>query len=75
MLPKFVAERFMMRHAKFYINGIRKEIVCSEDRRLLDVLSNDLGLTGAKRGYDNEGHCGACSIIIDRMLTVTRRWI
>ena len=54
-----------MRHVKFYINGIRKEIVCSEDRRLLDVIRNDLGLTGTKRGCDNEGYCGACSVIMD----------
>ena len=55
----------MMRHAKFYINRTRKEIVCGEDRRLLDVIRNDLGLTGTKRGCDNEGYCGACPVIMD----------
>jgi aldehyde oxidoreductase len=47
------------------MNGIKKEVVCSEDRILLDVIRKDLGLTGIKRGCDNEGYCGACSIILD----------
>ncbi len=54
-----------MKYAKFYINGARKEIICDENRRLLDVIRYDLGLTGTKRGCDNDGHCGACSIIMD----------
>ncbi len=54
-----------MRHARFYVNGIRREVVCSQDRRLLDVIRNDLRLTGTKRGCDNEGYCGACSVIMD----------
>ena len=54
-----------MRYAKFYINGIRREIVCSQDKRLLDVIRNYFDLTGTKRGCDNEGYCGACSVIMD----------
>ncbi len=53
-----------MRLAKLYINGVKKEILCTEDGRLLNVIRNDLGLMGTKRGC-NQGYCGACSIIMD----------
>jgi aerobic carbon-monoxide dehydrogenase small subunit len=46
------------------INGVRREINAAPMRRLLDVLREDLGLTGTKEGC-GEGECGACSVIID----------
>ena len=36
----------------------------SEDKSLLDVLRDDLGLTGAKRGCD-VGTCGSCAVILN----------
>ncbi len=34
-------------------------------RPLLDVLRDDLGLTGTKQGCDHEGECGACTVLLD----------
>ena len=54
-----------MRLARFYLNGIKQELVCNDDKSLLDVIRSDFGLTGTKRGCGNEGYCGACSVILD----------
>ncbi len=48
----------------FTLNGQAREVVTPPMRRLLDVLREDLGLTGTKEGC-GEGECGACSILID----------
>lgn len=46
------------------LNGTWREVETRPDRILLDLLREDLGLTGTKRGCD-EGECGACTVIID----------
>ncbi len=48
----------------FAVNGAAVEVDATGTRRLLDVLREDLGLTGTKEGC-GEGECGACSVIID----------
>jgi carbon-monoxide dehydrogenase small subunit len=48
----------------FVLNGAHVELDISGSRRLLDVLREDLGLTGTKEGC-GEGECGACSVLID----------
>ncbi len=48
----------------FTINGRPHDLDVPGARRLLDVLREDLGLTGTKEGC-GEGECGACSVLVD----------
>jgi aerobic carbon-monoxide dehydrogenase small subunit len=52
---------------QFFVNGEPAEVEVSGMRRLLDVLREDLGLTGTKEGC-GEGECGACSILLDGLV-------
>ena len=49
---------------RFTVNGSPVEVAATGTRRLLDVLREDLQLTGTKEGC-GEGECGACSVLID----------
>ena len=53
-----------MTAVRFLVNGAPVEVDVPGMRRLLDVLREDLGLTGAKEGC-GEGECGACTVILD----------
>ena len=55
-------------HVKTNINGERRTVDVQPLKRLLDVLREDLGLTGAKEGCST-GDCGACSVTVDGRLT------
>src|ERR1700746_1640962 len=46
------------------INGRGIEVSADEDRPLLDLLREDLDLTGTKYGC-GEGRCGACTVLLD----------
>lgn len=48
----------------FTVNGAPVEVEAAGSRRLLDVLREDLALTGTKEGC-GEGECGACSVLLD----------
>ncbi len=49
---------------RFTLNGGAVSLDVVGTRRLLDVLREDLHLTGTKEGC-GEGECGACSVLID----------
>jgi xanthine dehydrogenase YagT iron-sulfur-binding subunit len=46
------------------INGEEHRLAIDERTTLLDLLREQVGLTGAKKGCDH-GQCGACTILID----------
>jgi aerobic-type carbon monoxide dehydrogenase small subunit (CoxS/CutS family) len=46
------------------INGTKVRVDTDQKRSLLEVLRDDLGLTGAKYGC-GEGRCGACTVLVD----------
>lgn len=48
----------------FTINGEERSIAVDVTETLLDVLRDDLGLTGTNRGC-NEGECGACTVLMN----------
>jgi len=54
-------------HVTTTINGAPTEFLCEPSQTLLDVLRDNLGLTGSKEGCGS-GDCGACSVTIDGRL-------
>jgi aerobic carbon-monoxide dehydrogenase small subunit len=49
------------------VNGVARELHAPPMARLLDVLREELGLTGTKEGC-GEGECGACAVLVDGAL-------
>jgi len=49
------------------VNGEKREILCQPYQTLLEVLRDELKLTGTKEGCSN-GNCGACSVILNGVL-------
>jgi carbon-monoxide dehydrogenase small subunit len=49
------------------INGDAVEFLCEPEETLLDVLRDELGMTGSKEGCGT-GDCGACSVTVDGRL-------
>ena len=54
-------------HVTTTINGEATEFLCDQGDTLLDVLRNELGLTGTKEGCSS-GDCGACSVTFNGRL-------
>ena len=54
-------------HVTTNVNGDPVEFLCDAEQTLLDVLRDELYLTGSKEGCGS-GDCGACSVIVDGRL-------
>jgi carbon-monoxide dehydrogenase small subunit len=46
------------------VNGVHRQAACPPRKLLVDVLREDLGLTGTHVGCEH-GICGACTVIVD----------
>lgn len=46
------------------VNGVRRTVPCEPKARLLDILRDALGLTGAKEGC-GYGACGSCTVVVN----------
>ena len=49
------------------LNGEETDFLCEPRQSLLEVLRDELGLTGTKEGCNN-GNCGACSVLVNGMV-------
>ena len=49
----------------FFVNDRQVTLDVPLATPLLDVLRNELGLTGTKQGCDHQGECGVCTVLMD----------
>jgi carbon-monoxide dehydrogenase small subunit len=54
-------------HITATVNGQETEFLCEPRQSLLEVLRDELRLTGTKEGCNN-GNCGACNVLLDGQL-------
>src|SRR5262245_54071092 len=59
-----------MMQLSFSINGKMCRLAAAPMKRLLDLLREDLRLTGTKEGC-GEGECGACAVMMDGLLVLS----
>lgn len=46
------------------VNGEEREVIVEPRQTLLEILRNNLGLTGTKEGCGN-GNCGTCTVLLE----------
>jgi len=54
-------------HIQTTVNDVDTEFLAEPRQSLLEILRDELGLTGTKEGCNN-GNCGACSVMVDGLL-------
>ncbi len=54
-----------MKSVTLTINGIKQELAADPEMVLMDLLREDLHLTGTKHGCDRKGQCGTCTVILN----------
>jgi len=54
-----------MKNVTLTVNGIKRKVEAGPDLVLIDLLREQLDLTGTKQSCDRKGQCGACTVIVD----------
>jgi len=54
-----------MKKIRLRVNGTWRELIVDAGTVLLEVLREDLRLTGAKQSCDRKGQCGACTVVVN----------
>jgi carbon-monoxide dehydrogenase small subunit len=54
----------MRKEIRLTVNDWEYRVEVASNKTLLDILRDDLGLTGTKRGCDS-GECGSCTVLLD----------
>ncbi|MBI5581014.1 MAG: molybdopterin-dependent oxidoreductase [Deltaproteobacteria bacterium] len=54
-----------MKKIRLCVNGTWRELIVDKETVLLDLLRDDLRLTGAKQSCDRKGQCGACTVVVN----------
>lgn len=54
-------------HVTTRLNGVETDFLCEPRQSLLEVLRDEVGLTGTKEGCSN-GNCGACAVLLNGRL-------
>ena len=62
--PAFPMKKNEKVRGTFHVNGEDHEVLYAPHKTLLEVLREDLGLTGTKHGCEL-GECGACAVLVD----------
>jgi aldehyde oxidoreductase len=54
-----------MRKIRLRVNGVWRDLIADTETVLLDLLREDLRLTGTKQSCDRKGQCGACTVVMN----------
>ncbi len=54
-----------MKNVTLTVNGVKRSVAAGPDLVLIDLLREQLDLTGTKQSCDRKGQCGACTVIVD----------
>ena len=54
-----------MKKVTLTINGVQRSFVVDSEKSLIDLLRDDLNLTGTKQSCDRKGQCGTCVVIVN----------